>query len=64
MEGVGDVPKYRGNGLRFSEFQVDSIVTSLMQSWTDSTGEGLVITADTGMGKTLAFGFPFSLMQF
>jgi len=58
MEGVGDVPKYRGNGLRFSEFQVDSIVTSLMQSWTDSTGEGLVITADTGMGKTLAFGIP------
>ena len=40
------------------EFQVDSIVTSLMQSWTDRAGEGLVITADTSMGKTLAFSIP------
>ena len=59
LQGIADVPKYRNNGgLKFSEFQVDAVVTSLMQSWTEERGEGLVITADTGMGKTLGFAIP------
>ena len=40
LEGIADVPKYRNNGgLKFSEFQVDAVVTSLMQSWTEESGE-------------------------
>ena len=59
LNGISDVPKYRNNGgLKLSEFQVEAVVTGLIQSWTDSSGEGLVITADTGMGKTLAFAIP------
>ena len=59
LQGIAQMPKYGGE-LMFSKFQLDAIVKSLLQSWTDSAGEGegLVITADTGMGKTLAFGIP------
>ena len=59
LQGIAQMPKY-GSGLMFSKFQMEAIVKSLLQSWTDGAGEGegLVITADTGMGKTLAFGIP------
>lgn len=59
LDAVASMPKYSsGNGLRYSEFQVRAIVEALVQAWTDTAGHGLVVTADTGMGKTLAFAIP------
>jgi hypothetical protein len=59
LDAVASMPKYSsGNGLKYSEFQVRAIVEALMQAWTDTAGDGLVVTADTGMGKTLAFAIP------
>ena len=42
----------------FSEFQAESIVTSLTQSWSEGMGSATVVTAGTGMGKTLGFAIP------
>ena len=59
LDAVASMPKYSsGNGLRYSGFQVRAIVEALVQAWTDTAGHGLVVTADTGMGKTLAFAIP------
>jgi hypothetical protein len=59
LNSIGSLSKFKGgDGLKFSEFQVDSIVKTLLQSWTDTIGDALVITADTGMGKTLGFAIP------
>ena len=59
LKSIGSMSKFSGgNGLMFSKFQVDGIVKTLLQSWTDTMGEAVVITADTGMGKTLGFAIP------
>jgi len=59
LKSIGSMTKFkRGKGLMFSKFQVDGIVKTLLQSWTDTMGEAVVITADTGMGKTLGFAIP------
>lgn len=59
LKGIGSMSKFSGGkGLMFSKFQVDGIVKTLLQSWTDTMGEAVVITADTGMGKTLGFAIP------
>jgi superfamily II DNA/RNA helicase len=44
--------------LEFSEFQAKSIETAFMQSWAKDTNKTMVITAGTGMGKTLGFAIP------
>ena len=59
LDAIALMPKYVANGgLRYSEFQVESIVLALLQSWTSTAGNALVVTADTGMGKTLSFSIP------
>ena len=59
LDSIALLPKYTANGgLRYSEFQVESIVIALLQSWTSTAGNALVVTADTGMGKTLSFSIP------
>ncbi len=45
-------------GLKFSEFQKESIVKAFKNSWTEHSNSALVITAGTGMGKTLGFTVP------
>jgi|GEM_PF-3503684 hypothetical protein len=44
--------------LKFTEFQLNSIVQSFKNSWSLGTNSALVITAGTGMGKTLGFTIP------
>ena len=46
-----------GNSLLFSEFQVRAIVEELVRSW-KGYDKALVLTAGTGMGKTIAFAIP------
>ncbi len=48
--------KFNGN-LMFSQFQADSIVIELIHSWKGHMSP-LVLTAGTGMGKTIAFTIP------
>ena len=44
-------------GLAFTEFQANSIVKELSKSW-HGRFDPLVLTAGTGMGKTIAFSIP------
>ena len=44
-------------GLAFTEFQADSIVKELSKSW-HGRFDPLVLTAGTGMGKTISFSIP------
>ena len=48
--------KFSGN-LQLSEFQANSIITELMRSW-KGYDNPMVLTAGTGMGKTIAFVIP------
>ena len=48
--------KFNG-GLLFSEFQIRAIEQELIRSW-KGYNKALVITAGTGMGKTIAFAVP------
>ena len=47
-----------GGNIAFSKFQSDSIVKAFENSWAQATNSALVITAGTGMGKTLGFIIP------
>jgi hypothetical protein len=44
--------------LMFSQFQQDAIVKAFNHSWTEGYNSALVLTAGTGMGKTLGFAIP------
>ena len=44
--------------LKLSEFQLEGIQTALGQSWTNSKIRASVVTAGTGLGKTLCFAIP------
>jgi len=45
--------------LYFSEFQINSIYEGILNSWSiESPSKGLIITAETGAGKTLGFDIP------
>jgi len=46
------------NDLKFTEFQLKAIVQAFKNSWSNGTNSALVITAGTGMGKTLGFTIP------
>tara|TARA_B110000008_G_scaffold273163_1_gene306991 strand:- start:5967 stop:11276 length:5310 start_codon:yes stop_codon:yes gene_type:complete len=46
------------NDLKFTEFQLNAIVQAFKNSWSNGTNSVLVITAGTGMGKTLGFTIP------
>jgi len=46
-----------GNDVFFSEFQVRAIIEELIRSW-KGYHKALVLTAGTGMGKTIAFAIP------
>jgi hypothetical protein len=48
--------KFSGN-LQLSEFQANSIITELLRSW-KGYDNPMVLTAGTGMGKTIAFAIP------
>jgi hypothetical protein len=48
-----------GSSLKMSDFQLMSIYNALLTSWSHTPPKrGMVITADTGAGKTLAFDTP------
>jgi len=47
-----------GGSIAFSKFQSDSIVKAFENSWSQASNSALVITAGTGMGKTLGFIIP------
>jgi hypothetical protein len=44
--------------LKLSDFQLEGIQTAFGQSWTESKIRAAVITAGTGLGKTLCFAIP------
>jgi len=48
-----------GGNLLFSDFQVKSIHAALLNTWSDDPpNDGIIITANTGAGKTLGFVIP------
>jgi superfamily II DNA/RNA helicase len=57
LDAIENISKFNGN-LRFTEFQAEAIVTAFQQSWSLDTNSSMVITAGTGMGKTLGFAIP------
>ena len=57
LDSIEKLNKFNGN-LKFTEFQARAIVTALRQSWASDTNSSMVITAGTGMGKTLSFAIP------
>ena len=58
LEATEHVITKGAGGLKFSEFQKESIVKAFKNSWTEHSNSALVITAGTGMGKTLGFTVP------
>ena len=57
LDSVEKLKKY-SPCLEFSEFQAKSIETAFRQSWAKDPDKTMVITAGTGMGKTLGFAIP------
>lgn len=48
-----------GGNLKFSKFQFDTIYAAILNSWSNNPPKkAIVITADTGAGKTLGFVIP------
>ena len=61
INSISRMKKWNGK-LKFSEFQVEAIRTAFKQSWKENSSNNKlnasIITAGTGMGKTLGFAIP------
>jgi superfamily II DNA/RNA helicase len=55
---VMDVIDEEFKPVKLSEFQVEGITAAFAQSWTNTKIRAMVVTAGTGLGKTLTFAIP------